>query len=443
MPKGVVLDVAYVGTLGRRLLGKADFAQYLDIRDTASKTDLFTAYRQIAKLAQASPSASGVAIDPFDPTNAALNSIQTIPFFNNLLPNMPAFTAAFLGDSRYANLTPTQAFYAFTTIDSGAAFGGSASWSCALFGLDLFPGLGLPTPWSAKLDPSNTGFVLFPQQFAQLDAWTNFANSNYHSLQVTVKKVVPYGSFAFNYVFSKSIDNDSTAENADAFSANGTATGLIQNPFDLRLNRGLSDFNLKHNFNGSAVIDLPVGRGHRFLGDSGPWMNALVGGWEVTSAMRWHSGFPLSPGNGFNFPTNFFLTSAGTLINPLKTHVTRNVGKVDANGNPVLPNLFSNKDAALADVTFTLPGLPGSRNVLTGPAYASLDTGINKSFRITERQRLQLRVTAFNVFNSVNFSDRTLSLDPTSQATFGTFTGTASQGQAFGRQIEFGARYEF
>ena len=443
LPKGVVLDVAYVGTLGRRLLGKADFAQYLDIRDTASKTDLFTAYRQIAKLAQASPSASGVAIDPFDPTNAALNSIQTIPFFNNLLPNMPAFTAAFLGDSRYANLTPTQAFYAFTTIDSGAAFGGSASWSCALFGLDLFPGLGLPTPWSAKLDPSNTGFVLFPQQFAQLDAWTNFANSNYHSLQVTVKKVVPYGSFAFNYVFSKSIDNDSTAENADAFSANGTATGLIQNPFDLRLNRGLSDFNLKHNFNGSAVIDLPVGRGHRFLGDSGPWMNALVGGWEVTSAMRWHSGFPLSPGNGFNFPTNFFLTSAGTLINPLKTHVTRNVGKVDANGNPVLPNLFSNKDAALADVTFTLPGLPGSRNVLTGPAYASLDTGINKSFRITERQRLQLRVTAFNVFNSVNFSDRTLSLDPTSQATFGTFTGTASQGQAFGRQIEFGARYEF
>jgi hypothetical protein len=444
LPKGVVLDVAYVGTLGRRLLGKADFAQYLDLTDPLSKTDLFTAYRQVAKLNQASPSSLGAAINPFNPTDPGLTSIQPIQYFTDVLPGMPAFTAAALGNPGYANLSPTQAFYAFTSIFSGAAFGGSASWSCALFALDSAPSPGgLPTPWNSKLDPNNTGFVLFPQQFAQLDAWTNDANSNYHSLQVTVKKTVPYGSFAFNYVFSKSIDNDSTAENADSFSANGTATGLIQNPFDLRLNRALSDFNLKHNFSGSAVIDLPFGRGHHWGGDSSPWMNALIGGWEITSAMRWHSGFPLSPGNGFNFPTNFFLTSAGTLINPLKSSVTRNVGQVDANGNRVLPNLFSNKDAALADVTFTLPGLPGSRNSLTGPAFASLDTGINKSFRITERQRLQLRVTAFNVFNSVNFSDQTLSLDPTSQGTFGTFTGTASQGEAFGRQVEFAVRYEF
>src|SRR5208282_5235687 len=65
LPKGVVLDVAYVGTLGRRLLGKADFAQYEDIRDPQSKVDLFTAYRQIATLAQATPSSvNGPAIDP-------------------------------------------------------------------------------------------------------------------------------------------------------------------------------------------------------------------------------------------------------------------------------------------------------------------------------------------------------------------------------------------
>lgn len=441
LPKGVVLDVAYVGTLGRRLLGKADFAQYEDIVDPKTGMDLFTAFRQTAALAQASPNSGGAAINAKN--LAALATIPSIQFFDDMLPNMPAFAAAAENFPGYATLTPTQAFYAFTTRASGANGGGAASWSCALFALDADPAFGLPTPWNSTLDPNNTGFVLFPQQFAQLDAWTNFANSNYHSLQITVKKVVPYGSFAFNYVFSKSIDNDSTAENADSFSANGTATGLIQNPFDLRLNRGLSDFNLKHNFNGSAVIDLPFGRGHRWGGDSSSWMNALIGGWEFTSAMRWHSGFPLSPGNGFNFPTNFFLTSAGTVVNPLKSHVTRNVGKVDANGNPILPNLFSNPVTAQADITFTLPGLPGSRNVLTGPAYATFDSGINKSFRITERQRLQLRVTAFNLFNSVNFSDRTLSLDPTSPATFGTFTGTANHGDPVGREMEFAVRYEF
>jgi Carboxypeptidase regulatory-like domain len=441
LPKGVVLDVAYVGTLGRRLLAKADFAQYLDLTDPASKTDLFTAYRQVARLAQASPNNPNPAINP---TNfAELSTIASIPYFNDLLPNMPAFTAAFLGNPAYARLTPTQAFYAFTTITAGAAGAGGASWSCALSFLDtsLSPG-GLPTPWNSKLDPNNTGFVLFPQQFAQLDAWTNLGNSNYNSLQVTVKKTVAYGSFAFNYVFSKSIDNSSAAENGDVLSANGTANGLIQNPFEPGLNRALSDFNLKHNFNGSAVIDLPFGKGHRWGGESNRLVNGLIGGWEVTSAMRWHSGFPQSPGNGFNFPTNFFLTASGTLVNPLSSDVTRNSGQV-SNGSPVLPNLFSNPGAAQADITFTLPGLPGSRNVLIGPAFAAVDMGINKSFRITERQRLQFRVTAFNVFNSVNFSDETLSLDPTSPATFGTFTGAANQGQAFGRQVEFAVRYDF
>jgi len=446
LPKGVVLDVAYVGTLGRRLLGKADFAQYLDLTDPASKTDLFSAYRQTAKLAQASPSSLNAAIDPFDPTNAALNSIQTIPYFNNLLPNMPAFTAAILGDSRYANLTPTQAFYAFTTIASGAAFGGSASWSCALFALDTnsSPG-GLPTPWNAKLDPNGTGFVLFPQQFSQLDAWTNFANSNYHSLQVTVRKSASFGTFDFNYVFSKSIDNGSAAENGDLLNpnvSNGTANGLIQNPFNLRLNRALSDFNLRHNFNASAVIDLPFGHGRRWSSGGGRLKQAVVGGWEVTSAARWRSGFPESPGNGFNFPTNFFLTTSGQLLAPLGTQVTRNIGLVDSNGNRIPPNLFKNPAAALADVTFTLPGFPGSRNTLTGPAFATLDLGVNKNFRLWgERTRLQLRATAFNVFNSVNFNDTGLSLDPTSPATFGQFSSTATFG--FGREMEFAARLEF
>jgi hypothetical protein len=440
LPKGVVLDVGYVGTLGRRLLGKADFAQYLDITDTASKQDLFSAFRQIAKIANVSPS-TAAAINPFDPTNPALTSIQTIPFFNNLMPNMPAFTATVFGDPGYANLTPTQAFYAFSTIASGAGDGGAASWSCALFFLDTSGLRGLPSAWNTTVDPQQDGFVLFQPQFSQLDAWTNFANSNYHSLQVTIRRNASFGSFAFNYVFSKSIDNDSTAENNDANSTLGTAQGLIQNPFDLRLNRAVSDFNLKHSFNGSMLFDLPFGHGKRWASGSNRFVDALVGGWEITGVGRWRSGFPQSPSNGFNFPTNFFLTTDGTLVGPLKSHVTRNLG-VDSSGNPLLPNLFKDPNAALADVTFTLPGLPGSRNVLNGPAYATMDLGVNKSFRLWgERTRLQLRATAFNVCNSVNFSDAGLSLDPTSPATFGTFTSSANQG--FGREMEFAARLEF
>jgi hypothetical protein len=468
LPKGVVLDVAYVGTLGRRLLGKADFAQYSDIRDPQSKVDLFTAFRQIAQIAAVTPTSTGAAIAPRlqvgafkEPNVAALQTISTIPYFNNMLPNMPAFDAATLCKSSdpnfasckagYSSLTPTQAFYAYTVIKSGAdplAFAG-ASWSCGLFALDTspIPGPGgVPTPWNSTVDPGGDGFALFQPQFSQLGAWTNWANSNYHSLQVSLRKTVGFGSFAFNYVYSKSIDNDSSAENSDLLNpnvSNGTVQGLIQNPFDVGLNRAVSDFDLRHNFNGFMVFDLPFGKGRRFRNSANRLEDALIGGWEITGAGRWRSGFPLSPSNGFNFPTNFFLTSASTVTSTLTSSITRNESTSGATvpSQAGTPNVFSNAAAALADLNFTLPGLPGSRNVLRGPGYASLDAGLHKNFRLwSERTRLQFRATVFNAFNSVNFSDLGISLDPTAPATFGQIASTAS---GRGREMEFALRFEF
>ena len=452
LPKHFVLDVAYVGTLGRRLLGKTDFAQYTNIRDPNSGVDLFTAYRQVARVANFTPTKSGPTIPPQvtvagfkEPNVAGLSTISANPFFTNMLPNMPAFDAAKLCSSKdpqlaacqagYNSLTPTQAFYAFTV--SNAA----QSWSCALFALDTDPVPGkVVSPWNSTVDPQGDGLVLFQQQFSSLPGWTNWANSNFHSLQVTVRKNVGIAHFTANYVFSKGIDNDSTAENGDLSPlGNGTLAGLIQNPFDLRLGRGLSDFNLKHNFNGNYILDLPFGRGHRFAANANRFVDALIGGWEYSGTARWHSGFPLSPSNGFNFPTNFFLTTPGTIVSPLQTSVTRN------GTNGTRPNLFADAKAALADISFTLPGLPGSRNVLTGPAYAAADMGLYKTFNMpwSEHQLLQFRVTVFNVFNSVNFNG--FSTDPTSPSTFGNFTSTAGPqtGSAGARDMEFAVRFSF
>jgi hypothetical protein len=470
LSKGVVVDVAYVGTLGRRLLGKADFAQYLDIRDKKSGVDLFTAFRQIAKIANVTPTSNGAAIAPRvavvaggktfkEPNVAALKAIGSIPYFDNVVPNMPAFDAATLCSSSdpnlaactagYNSLTPTQAFYAYSVVKAGAdpLSPGGASWSCALFAMDVspFPG-GPPTPYNSTLDPQGDGFVLYQPQFSQLDAWTNWSNSNYHSLQVSVRKNAGFATFAANYVFSKSIDNASSAENGDLLNpavSNGTAQGLIQNPFEPGLNRGLSDFNLKHNFNSFVVFDLPFGRGKRWGNGASRAVDAALGGWEITTAGRWRSGFPASPGNGFNFPTNFFLTSAGTLTAPTRSSVTRSESAANATDPTAIgvANLFANSSAALNNVSFTLPGLPGSRNVLTGPGYATLDMGVHKSFRLwSEATRLQFRATVFNVLNSVNFSDQGISLDPTSPATFGLITSTAS---GRGREMEFAIRLEF
>ncbi len=455
LPHHFVLDVGYVGTLGRRLLEKADFAQYLDIKDTTGGQDMWTAYRQIAKIANMTPQNSATpAIPPTilvgppgnqvpEPNVAGLQQISSIPFFTNMLPNMGTFAAQWFcasGDAvcnnGYTSLTPTQAFYAYATQDVLGLSGGP-SWSCALYPIDAFVGPGgLTSPWNTTVDPNGTGFVQFQPQFSSLPTWTNWGNSNFHSLQVSVRKSVGIASFAANYVFSKSIDNSSGAENIDLTDGGAGSFGaLIQNPFFHRYGRAVSDFNLRHNFNGDYVIDLPFGRGHRFFSSSGRAMDALVGGWQLTGAVRWHSGFPESPGEGFNFPTNFFLESPGTLTGPVKSSLTRH-------GANMVPNIFSNPVGEYANFDFTPPGFPGSRNVITGPAYAATDIGVNKTFRITERTSLKFGADAYNVFNSVNFDDTTLSLDPTSPGTFGNLTGTAGP-RGGAREMEFSARLNF
>jgi hypothetical protein len=446
LPKRIVLDVAYVGTLGRRLLAKTDYAQYLNITDQKSKTTLFQAMTQLVKLAGETPGLFNgtAAIDPF----GSLASIKSIPFFDNMMPNMPAFTAGWYGSSAFANMTPTQAFYAY------AVGSWTPSWSCALFALDTVAtptssAFGLPTPWNSTLDPNGGGFVLFTPQFSSLPGWTNFGNSNYHSLQVSVRKSSGPVVYGVNYVFSKGIDNTSGAENQDNVPnvnlTNGTLNGVIQNPFDLRANRAPSDFDLRHNVNGFWVADLPFGKGKRFGANSGRIKDAVIGGWEWTGTLRFHSGFPLGPGNGFNFPTNFFLTPNGSLTQTISTSLNRCVAIVPATTPPsCFPNLFSNPQAILNSIVPTLPGGDGARNIFRGPAYFATDMGVYKTFTMPwkETQHLQFRVTAFNVFNNVNFSDIFASLNPTDPSGFGQVSATAGPrgGQ---REMEFAVRFEF
>ncbi len=42
------------------------------------------------------------------------------------------------------------------------------------------------------------------------------------------------------------------------------------------------------------VYELPVGRGKAFAGTAGRWLDALVGGWQVSGLNRWTSGLPFS-----------------------------------------------------------------------------------------------------------------------------------------------------
>jgi hypothetical protein len=392
-------------------------AQYYGyLLDPSSGQNLWGAYNQIVDLIGADP--FNPRINPNDP--AALTAIPSIAFFENMLPGLPSFTGN-------PGLTPTQAFYVLAANSRG-------NWTGPLqmIGGGLTPDA---NPWNTRVDPQRDGFVLFQPQYNSLSTYTNFGSSNYHSLQLTVRRNVGSFSFAANYVLSKSIDNGSAPENNDLiFGAAGA--DQIQNAFRLEAGSARSNFDLRHNFNAHGIFDLPFGRGRRIGRESSGLVNQLIGGWTMTGVWRWRSGFPLSVINGNGFPTNALNQGPATLVGSGNTNVTRN----DPSGNP---NLFSNPAEALQQFAYTRPGEAGSRNVLTGPAYFTVDMGLHKRFQLPwrENHRIEVRGIAFNAFNNVNFATGYFQGSRNLSATnnFGRLTGTAGGG----RQIEFAFRYEF
>ena len=91
------------------------------------------------------------------------------------------------------------------------------------------------------------------------------------------------------YVWSKSID--------DASSTGGAVTWLggtthLADPNNMKLERGLSTFDIPSVLQFSYTYDLPVGRGKAFLGHTNSVVNAILGGWETTGIWRFTDGRP-------------------------------------------------------------------------------------------------------------------------------------------------------
>jgi len=410
LPSNMAFEMAYVGRFGHKLLAKADYASPLvHFVDPASGQTLAEAMS--ALFLQSDPTVDGFATAP-------PSAISNQPFFENLF-SAQAGTCPFSGGA----CTATQSVY-----DVASVF--FPSFADSVWLLDV---LGFA--------PANTGeFTFFQQQFQSLPTWTNMANSNYHGMTMTVRKRYSHGLlFDFNYTWSKSMDNASTVENV------GRVTGQIADIFRPKNNYSVSTHDLRHNITFNWVYDLPFGRGKWLGSNANAVVNQIIGGWQTSGIYRWRTAFPISFENGFNFPTNYFLTGPGTQTCAAPTNVTRN-------GDQGAPNLFGNTaqvDAAVACLARTLIGASGSRNTLRGPGFYNIDFGLRKTFTMPfEGHKFVFDWQVFNLFNNPNFDDRTMRLNPESigpNGNFGRFTNTIGQDERNnnGRVMQFALRYEF
>lgn len=236
------------------------------------------------------------------------------------------------------------------------------------------------------------------QQFGAIVYIDNGGDSIYHSLQLSARKRFDAGLlFNLAYTFGKSIDNQSLDPIGSSTSGALTATS-DRTPADVRNysnERGRSDFDRRHVLNVTAVYELPFGRRKRFGAEWGPLMNAIAGGWSLNGFATYMSGEPFSVRSGV-LTANSASQSRAEIVGPMSEAKLQSVPGV------VGPVMF----ASAAGFAIPVPGSLGAgRNIFTGPSFKSMDLGLAKAFRTTERTRLVFRAEAFNAFNHPNFEN--------------------------------------
>jgi hypothetical protein len=266
-------------------------------------------------------------------------------------------------------------------------------------------------------------FVIRPvPQFDDINILESRANSNYNSLQVRFQQRLDFGlSFLSSYTWSKSIDD------ASGFFTSAGDPNFPQNSFDVRQERALSNFDVRHRLSVSYSYDLPFGRGRAFLSDAG-LLSKVFGRWQMNGILTLQTGRP------FTVALLPEIDNSGTgrsTLGFLGNDRPNVVGQ--ATLSPRTPERWFNIDA----FAFPPRGTFGNagRNILTGPGTENVNISLLKNMTLRERLDLQLRAEVFNLFNHPNFN---LPDNFLGSPTFGRILSAQSP-----RHIQFGLKLLF
>ncbi len=216
------------------------------------------------------------------------------------------------------------------------------------------------------------------------------ANSNYNALQLRLQQHLDFGlSFLSSYTWAKSLDDAS-----GTFTSAGDPN-FPQDSNNARAERGRSNFDVRHRFSLSYAYELPIGKGHSLLDDSG-FLTHLFTGWQTLGIVTLQSGRPFTVALISDFDnSNTGRSSLGFGAND-RPNV---VGNAEVSRRS--PEQWFNP-AAFAFPQFGTFGDAG-RNILNGPDYKNVNASLIKDTKIKERLTLQFRAEVFNLFNRPNF----------------------------------------
>jgi len=305
LPANTLLTVSYIGRAARGLLARRDVTAFNNVRDPKSGMDWYTA---------------GTALEKQRQQGIDTSQIATIPFFENLFPAglgtimnnlfgldptcdindpVPGF------DPTWSN---TQVFYAMQsrTPTNPCFFFSGNDWTDTQALVDqVGSGIFGNTPFPTRF--------MHPQ-YGSLSAWSTVAYSNYNALAVSLRQRLRALTFDLNYTFAHSLDNASGLQGGTGFAS----ASFIVNPIRPNDFYGTSTFDVTHNINADAVWQLPFGKGRALFGNAPGAVDAILGGWQLSSIFRWNTGMPQrSFIDDASWATNWNVQANVTPIHPI------------------------------------------------------------------------------------------------------------------------------
>lgn len=212
------------------------------------------------------------------------------------------------------------------------------------------------------------------------DSWFyNYGNSAYNSLQASINHTAKRLSILASYTYGKSIDDASNLQEQ-------------LDPFDYNLRRGVSSFDIRHNFVASYRYELPLEEVFHHKGRA-------TTGWAVTGITRFCTGLPVTM---VDFGDNSLVGSNNQGVNgsgidlPDRSPGPLNINHHPANGQPyVNTSLFSVAPlGSLGD---------SGRRPFYGPGDDNFDIACLKTTPLWSEKTLEIRWETFNTFNHSQF----------------------------------------
>ena len=227
------VEANYVGTFGRHLLEQLDLAEPLDLVDPKSGMDYFSAGKLLAKA-----------------TYANQQTVAPIPYWENMFPWLAT-----------GGMSATQNIY--SNVYQGNAAVGNDSYALAVLDAFCDPAQGAGGLGCGPYEDSNGNITtrFYQRQFSALYAWSSIGNSDYHALQLTLRRVTDNGlALNFSYALSKSIDTGSDVERSSEYTTGGGSFSYITNSFNPKAIRAVSDFDVRQLLSGDFIYQLPSAR---------------------------------------------------------------------------------------------------------------------------------------------------------------------------------------